>query len=253
MSDNGYVNSKLENGVATITFFHPKSNSLPAAILASIAKAVEKAGKDGNARCVVLRSDGERAFCAGASFDELLAIENFEQGREFFMGFARLILAMRSCPKIILCRVHGKTVGGGVGVAAAADYTLAVEGASAKLSEIALGIGPFVVGPAVKRKIGLSAFSAMAMDSNWRDAHWCKDRGLYSDVFPTVGSLDKALGAMAEKFARQSPEAMAKLKSVFFEGTEDWPGLLEKRAEMSGRLVLSDFTREYIQQFKQKG
>lgn len=252
MSENGYVKTTIEEGIATITFFHPKSNSLPGSILQQLAEAVTRVGEDDAARCVVLRSDGDRAFCAGASFDELLAIENFEQGKEFFMGFARLILAMRSCPKVVLCRVHGKAVGGGVGVAAAADYTLAVEGASAKLSEIALGIGPFVVGPAVERKIGISAFSGMAMDSNWRDAHWCKHQGLYSDVFASIGDLDEALGKMARKFADQSPEAMAELKSVFFEGTDHWSELLEKRAEKSGRLVLSDFTRTYIEQFKNK-
>jgi methylglutaconyl-CoA hydratase len=200
----------------------------------------------------VLRSDGDGPFCAGASFDELLAIKTFEQGKEFFMGFARLILAMKNCPKFVIARVQGKAVGGGVGVVAAADYALASNQAAIKLSELALGFGPFVIGPAVERKIGPGNFSALAMDTGWREAAWAKAHGLYTDIFSSVVELDAALTALAEKLSRFNPEAMARLKTVFWQGTEHWEKLLETRAEMSGKLVLSEFTRGAIRAFKQK-
>lgn len=252
MSDNGYVNFDLNNGIGTITFYHPKSNSLPSAILRELATTVTKAGEDPAVKVVVLKSSGEKTFCAGASFDELLAIEDFEGGKEFFMGFARLLLAMRNCPKLVIVRVQGKAVGGGVGVAAAGDYTMATLNASAKLSELALGIGPFVVGPAVERKLGAGPTCAMAFDHEWRDAEWLERHGLYTTVYDDIASLDSAVAALAEKLAAASPQAMAELKNVFLRGTEDWAQLLESRAEISGRLVLSDFTRKYIEQFKNK-
>ena len=252
MNDNGYVKTDIDDGVGTITFFHPKSNSLPAEILRKLAEAVKEMGESDDARVIVLRSDADRAFCAGASFDELLEIEDFAGGREFFMGFARLILAMRACPKFIIARVHGKAVGGGVGVAATADYSLALDTASAKLSELALGIGPFVVGPAVERKIGKSAFTTSAIDHDWRDAAWCKANGLYTDVFHTLENLDNAVKTTAKKLAACSPEAMSELKRVFFEGTDHWTELLESRAEISGRLIVTDFAKGYISQFKNK-
>lgn len=252
MSDNGYVNYDVDDGIGTITFFHPKSNSLPAAILRELAETVSKAGEDPSVKVVILKSGGEKAFCAGASFDELLAIEDFESGKEFFMGFARLLMAMRDCPKLVIVRVQGKAVGGGVGVAAAGDYTMATREASAKLSELALGIGPFVVGPAVERKLGSGPTCAMAFDHEWRDAEWLERHGLYTSIHDDISSLDSAINALAKKLAAASPQAMAELKKVFLRGTENWAQLLEERAEISGSLVLSDFTRNYIEQFKNK-
>ncbi len=249
---DGYVNTKIDNGIATIEFFHPKKNSLPGSLLKELAAAVKGAGEDDAARVIVLRSAGEGPFCAGASFDELLAIDRFERGKEFFMGFARLILAMKKAPKFVITRVQGKTVGGGVGVVSASDYALATEQASIKLSELALGIGPFVVGPAVTHKIGSGAFAALSIDTGWREAAWAKTHGMYADVYRSIAELDAAVDALAHKLAASSPDAMAQLKAVFWQGTEHWDELLEQRAEMSGRLVLSEFTRRAIQAFKQK-
>ncbi len=251
MSD-GYVKTEIDNGIATIEFFHPKKNSLPGNLLKELAAAVQSAGEDDAARVIVLRSAGEGPFCAGASFDELLAIDSFERGKEFFMGFARLILAMKKTPRFIITRVQGKVVGGGVGVVSASDYALATDRASIKLSELALGIGPFVVGPAVERKIGSGAFTALSIDTDWRDAAWAKTHAMYAQVVASIEELDAAVVALADKLAQSSPEAMAQLKAVFWQGTEHWDELLEQRAEMSGRLVLSEFTSNAIQKFKQK-
>lgn len=250
MSDNGYVRTNLSDGIAAIEFFHPKKNSLPGTLLADAAAAIDAAGRDPEARVVVLRSGGEGPFCAGASFDELLAIRTADQGTDFFMGFARLILAMRACPKFVVVRLQGKAVGGGVGVAAAADYALATEGAAIKLSEFALGFGPFVIGPAVERKMGVSAFSAMAIDTDWRSAHWAGEKGLYNRVLPSVPELDAAVDAFAAKLAATNPEAMAKLKAIFWRGTRDWETVLPERARMSGELVLSEFTSAAIDAFR---
>ncbi len=244
---SGTVTSRLDGGIATVSFFHPKGNSLPGALLALRAEQVTAAGNDARARVIVLRSEGEGAFCAGASFQELQAITTAEQGTAFFMGFARLILAMVRCPKFVIARVQGKAVGGGVGVIASSDYALAHAGAAVKLSELAVGIGPFVVGPVIERKIGPAAFGALAVHATgWRDAGWARDRGLFADTHDSVEALDTAVDSLARELAGSSPEAMARLKRVLWQGTDHWEALLPERAAMSGALVLTDFARRAI-------
>jgi len=246
ITEVGRVTSKTQDGVATITFFHPKSNSLPGSLLYDLANAVTSAGEDGDARVIVMRSEGEGAFCAGASFEELQAIIDVEGGKQFFMGFVNLILAMIRAPKFIVTRVHGKTVGGGVGIVSASDYAIASKPASIKLSELAVGLGPFIVGLPIQRKIGMGAFSAMAIDADWRDSAWAYQQGLYAELHPDSGSLDAAVEKRVTMLASSNPVAMAQLKRVFWEGTEDWAEQLEARAVMSGTLVLSKFTGDAI-------
>lgn len=251
---DGYVNVSIaDNGVCTVEFGHPASNSLPGAVLRKLAASITEAGRDDRTKVIVLRSGGDRAFCAGASFDELVSIEDEAQGLTFFSGFALVINAMRTCPKLIIGRVQGKAVGGGVGLASAVDYCIATSHASVKLSELAVGIGPFVVGPAVERKIGTSAMSQLAIDATeWRSAEWAEQRGLYAAVLPDAAALDAAVEALALRLAGSNPEAMAELKRVFWSGTDHWDELLAERAAISGRLVLSDFTRHAIARFKAK-
>jgi len=251
MQTAGSVHSSVDNGVATIIFSHPASNSLPGTLLRELAKQIESAGEDRKARVIILRSEGEKAFCAGASFDELTSINSFEEGKKFFSGFAAVINAIREVPKFVIARVQGKAVGGGVGLAAAADYTLAHESASVKLSELAIGIGPFVVGPAVERKIGSSAFTSLTINATeWQTAQWAREKGLYAEVFADHHQLDNAINKLALRLAGSNPEAMKQLKSIFWKGTEDWNTLLVQRAEMSGALVLSEYTRKAIEGFK---
>jgi len=250
---DAFVKSSSSNGICTVEFFHPASNSLPGDILAQIADAISSAGKNQEVRVIILKSAGERAFCAGASFDELVAISNEEEGLQFFSGFANVINAIRQCPKFILGRVQGKAVGGGVGLAAAVDHCFATKFASVKLSELTVGIGPFVVGPAVERKLGTSGFAQLTIDAtSWKDATWAASYGLYSEVFETAVEMDTTIQELAEKLSKSSPEAMAELKKVLWKGTEDWGELLKERAAISGRLVLSDFTRNAIAAFKAK-
>lgn len=247
----GYVKAERHNGVMTVEFYHPQSNSLPGRLLESLTHEIYNAGNDKDVRVVVLRSAGDRAFCAGASFDELLAIETAEEGFEFFSGFAHLINAMRKCPKFVIVRVQGKCVGGGVGIAAAADYTIAATGADVKLSELSLGIGPFVVGPAIERKIGLASFSNLAIDSStWRDAEWARARGLFSELHGQVTEMDESINRLADQLAHSSPEAMSLLKQTLWKGTEHWDELLPERAALSGRLVLSPDAKATIQQYR---
>lgn len=246
MTDNGRVVTATEAGVGSITFFHPKGNSLPGSILAELAAAVTALGRDEAVKVIVLRSEGTGAFCAGASFSELQAISDETTGKKFFLGFAKLILAMIRCPKFIIARVQGKTVGGGVGVLAASDYSIATEESSVRLSELAVGIGPFVVGPVIEKKIGLAAFSALAVDAGWRDAAWARTHGLYSELHPSIAQVDTAVANLARRLAGSNPEAMGRLKRIFWEGTESWEALLDDRAGASGKLVLSDFARKAI-------
>ncbi len=248
-----YVNSTIEKGIATIAFFHPAHNSLPGDLLAKLVEAINEAGSNDEVKVVILKSGGERTFCAGASFKELMSIDKAETGRIFFSGFANVINAMRKCPKFIIGRVQGKTVGGGVGMASATDYCFATKFASAKLSELAIGIGPFVVGPAVERKVGTSAFSAMTINAKkWFDAEWAREKGLYTEVFDSVDEMDTEIEKLATTLSTSNPEAMEGLKKVMWQGTEHWDTLLMERAVSSGTLVLSDFTRNAISKFKNK-
>ena len=247
----GHVSTTLENGLATIEFGHPSSNALPGTILAKLAETITQLSSDDTCNLILLKSSGNRAFCAGACFDELIGINNIEDGNLFFSGFAKVINACRTCTKLIIGRIHGKAVGGGVGIASAVDYAFATEAASIKLSELAVGIGPFVVGPAVERKIGLSAMSELAINATaWRSAKWATSKGLYAQTFETVELMDEGIATLIDKLKHSNPEAMSALKSVFWKGTEHWGDLLSERAKISGALVLSDFTRNAIQAFK---
>ena len=248
-----YVKITTENSVGTIEFYHPQSNSLPEHILSKLANTITKAGEDDNIKVIILKSAGERAFCAGASFDELVAIDTAENGKKFFSGFVNVINAARKCPKFIIGRVQGKAVGGGVGMASATDYCFATKFAAVKLSELAIGIGPFVVGPAVERKVGTSAFSALTINATkWFDANWARDKGLYTEVFETTEEMDAEIEKLATTLSNSNPEAMDGLKKIMWKGTDHWDTLLMERAESSGKLVLSDFTKSAISKFKSK-
>jgi len=252
-ADGAYIHYEVHHHIATISFFHPQSNSLPGALLHSLAKTIHSAGNDPAAHVIILRSGGEKVFCSGASFDELAAITNEAEGRQFFSGFAHVINEMRKCPKFIIARIQGKCVGGGVGLAAAADYAIATETAQIKLSELAVGIGPFVVGPAVERKLGLASFSQLSIDAtSWRTAEWAKRRGLFAEMHTDTATMDEAISKLANTLAKSSPDAMAALKKVIWQGTDHWDSLLEERAAISGRLILSDFSKNFIAKFKGK-
>ena len=251
--ENGTITSTINNGIETIEFYHPQSNSLPGALLNQLADAISNSGANSEVKVIVLKSAGDKAFCAGASFDELISIKDLKTGTFFFSGFANVINAIRKAPKFVIARVQNKAVGGGVGIAAAADYTLAVKEASVKLSELAVGIGPFVVGPAVERKIGKSAFTSLSINaSEWQSAAWAQEKGLYVNTFETIADMDVAIEKLANTLSNSNPEAMMMLKKIFWEGTENWDTLLTERAGMSGKLVLSDFTINAINSFKRK-
>ena len=246
----GQVISTTTNHITTIEFFHPAQNSLPGHLLNELVTHINQAGNDENTVLIILKSAGDRSFCAGASFTELAAIQDFEVGKKFFMGFANVINAIRKCSKIVIGRVHGKAVGGGVGLAAACDYSMATKYASIRLSELAVGIGPFVIGPAVERKIGLSAFSQMALNATeWQTADWGKQKGLFTEAFESVEQLDAYIEHFTAGLVKKNPAVLSQLKKIFWEGTENWDQLLEQRAEMSGGLILSDFAKDAIVKF----
>ncbi|MBA4167637.1 MAG: enoyl-CoA hydratase/isomerase family protein [Chitinophagaceae bacterium] len=247
----GHVKTETHQSVATIEFYHPQSNSLPAKLLHDLAHAIHDAGIDFNTKAIIIRSAGTKAFCAGASFDELSAIDNPAKGLEFFSGFAHVMNAMRKCPKFIIGRIHGKCVGGGVGLAAAVDYAIALDGADIKLSELSIGFGPFVIAPAVERKIGAAAFSALAIDSaHWRNAEWALRRGLFAELHNTIEALDEAIARIANNLSHSNPEAMTELKQTLWKGTEHWDQLLKERAAVSGKLVQSSFAKTAIAKLK---
>jgi len=244
----GYVKTETHNYVTTIEFYHPKGNSLPGKILEELAKEIHFAGTHSETRVIILKSAGDRTFCSGASFDELIHIKNLEEGIKFFSGFAHIINAVRKCPKFVIGRIQGKTVGGGIGLIAAVDYAIAVEKAEVRLSELSFGIGPFVIGPAVERKIGVAAFSTLAIDANmWRTSEWAKRKGLFSEVHANIENMDESIRRLANNLSHSSPEAMAEMKKSFWKGTENWDELLKDKATISGRLILSSFAKNAIE------
>ena len=248
----GAVDVSTTDGITTVRFGHPKSNSLPGTLLRELAARIREVGQDPATRVIVLRSSGLGPFCAGASFDELVAIDGPERGREFFSGFAGVILAMIRAPQFVLTRVQGKTTGGGVGLVAASDYAIATAGAACKLSELAVGIGPFVVGPVIEHKIGRGPYSALALDADWRNADWAERHGLYASVKDSIGEVDQAVDALARKLAASNPEAVARIKNTVWANTDHWPKLLDDRAAMSGKLVLSQYTKDAIASFERR-
>lgn len=253
MPEKGTISHVIKDRVSTIEFYHPKGNSLPGKLLKELTSAIQEASETDKTNAIVIRSGGDGAFCAGASFDELLAISDLEEGKEFFMGFANVINAMRQSKKFILARIHGKVVGGGVGIAACADYAFAHKSASVKLSELAVGIGPFVVGPAVGRKIGVGAFTTLSVDArSWYEPSWALKNNLYSKVYDSIDEMDSAIDKLASEIASSNPQAMKELREIQWNGTGHWGPTLSQRAEISGRLVLSDFTRNFIEDFKKK-
>lgn len=253
MQNQGSIETSIINQVATITFFHPLSNSFPSDLLTKLTSVITNLNSNSEVTVIVLKSKGEKAFCAGASFDELLQIDNLQDGTAFFSGFANVINAMRTSNKIIVGRVQGKTVGGGVGLAAACDYCFATEVASVKLSELAIGIGPFVIEPAVSRRIGIPAMSEMTLEAEtWKTAQWAKEKELFTQVFSTIQEMDEAVEAFSNRLASYNPEALYEMKKVLWSGTEHWDFLLKERAAISGKLVLSDFTVKALSAFKKK-
>lgn len=249
---DGSVDVDVQDAIATVRFSHPKSNSLPSALLKRLAKEIAEVSANSGIKAIVLRSDGDKAFCAGASFDEMKAVADAPSGKEFFSGFAKVILAMTRAPQFVIARVQGRTTGGGVGLVAASDYALAVSSASLKLSELAVGLGPFVIGPVVERKVGKGPFAAMSIDADWRDAAWAERHGLYSRVFADAKEMDDALRKLVDFIASANPEAIRQLKQVMWADTSDWEQLMDRRAAISGALALSAHTRAAIEKFEKR-
>jgi methylglutaconyl-CoA hydratase len=246
-----YVKQTIVNNISYIEFYHPFHNSLPGDILQKLVNLIKNAGDNKDIKVIVLQSGGDRTFCAGASFKELVNISDEDSGKTFFSGFANVINAMRICPKLIIGRIQGKTVGGGVGIIAACDYSLATKYAEIKLSELNIGIGPFVIGPVIERKIGLSSFSKISLNpTRFFAASWAKDNGLYAEVFENISELDLAVQTFAEELCSFNQEAMNEIKKLFWRGTDHWDTLLLEQAKISGRLVLSNFTKEKLSKFK---
>ena len=247
----GTIETIINGNIATLLFFHPSSNSFPSTLLQQLTDEINALSKNDSVSIIILKSAGTGAFCAGASFDELLSVSNYEEGSRFFSGFANVINAMRKCPKLIIGRIHGKAVGGGVGLASACDYSFATTKSEIKLSEIAIGIGPFVIEPAVSRKIGKMAMAEMTLNPTvWKTSKWAFEKGLFSEVFETIEELDNRLNQYVTEISSYNKEALNEMKKVLWEGTNHWDSLLYERAAISGRLVLSDFTKNALEKFK---
>lgn len=247
----GTIETIINGNIATLLFFHPSSNSFPSTLLQQLTDEINALSKNDSVSIIILKSAGTGAFCAGASFDELLSVSNYEEGSRFFSGFANVINAMRKCPKLIIGRIHGKAVGGGVGLASSCDYSFATTKSEIKLSEIAIGIGPFVIEPAVSRKIGKMAMTEMTLNPTaWKTSKWAFEKGLFSEVFENIEDLDIRLEEYTNELSSYNPDALLEMKKVLWEGTSHWDSLLYERAAISGRLVLSDFTKNALEKFK---
>ncbi len=249
--EDGSLYTHIDSGIATLEFGHPASNSFPSVLLERLEKELKKLSEEESVRVIVLKSEGDKAFCAGASFDELMKIDDMQQGKIFFSGFANVINAMRECNKLIIGRVQGKAVGGGVGLIAACDYAMATDAAAIKLSELSIGIGPFVIAPAIERKMGVAALAELSLAAHeWKNAYWAKEKGLYARVFESINDLDREIVLFSEKLASYNPEALYEMKKILWKNTDHWDNLLPERAAISGELILSDFSRNALDKLK---
>src|SRR5690554_44412 len=252
--DRGFINTKINDlGIACITFFHPSHNSFPRKQLEELATKINDLSNNDEVKLILLESEGDQTFCAGASFDELLTINTRAAGKQFFSGFALVINAIRLSKKIVVCKVQGKAIGGGMGLAAACDYCFATEHADVRLSELSVNLGPFVIAPAVERKIGLSAFITLTLNPDeYKDAKWAKNHGLFQEVYPDLESMNDAVHTFCKRLCSYNTEVLSDLKSVFWHNTDHWDTLLIERADISGKLLLSEKTKASLLAFNNR-
>ncbi len=242
-----YVKNYCEGNIGFLEFGNPAGNSLPSPLLKAFKAGLIALEKDSNVRVIVIQSFGDRAFCGGASLAEMKTLQTLEEATAFFMGIADLINTLRSLSKFVIGRVHGKVVGGGVGLVAACDYVLANRTAQIKLSELSIGIGPYVIEPVVSRKIGGTAFAQLSLDAHqWKSATWAEDKGLYNALFETQVELDLAVKTNAERFASYPEKAVKTLRKLHWKETEHWDKLLPKNAAITGELALQEATQNIL-------
>lgn len=242
---DGSVSIHVKDKIGIITFGHPKGNSLPGKLLKKIADKLNAFSADEDVDAIFIQSEGEKAFCAGASFEELLKVKTFEDGKRFFSGFADVIIAQLNSPKIIVTRVHGKVVGGGVGIVAASDYVLANKQAGLRLSELELGIGPFVIGPALERKIGKAHYATLAFGTKWMNAQWGQDCGLYNELFPNINELDIGVKNYIKKLRGFNPKAVSELKKTLID--KSFEKTIREQVALTAKFCCEEFTQEKIQ------
>lgn len=243
---DGNVQLEKNKKIGRIKFFHPKGNSLPSNLLDELVQAFEKSEKDPDIRVIVLESKGN-SFCAGASLKELKKLKNIDETTSFFMGFADLLNTIRKMSKFVLAKVHGKVVGGGVGLVAVCDYAFATNAALIKLSELSIGLGPYVIEPAVSRKIGTTAFTQLSLDSaEWKSAQWGLENGLYAKCVTDKKALDQTVINNAERLSNYDQQSLRHLRKLHWKDTNNWESLLPKNAKITAKLALSDFTQNKI-------
>lgn len=250
-NQNGSLHSRISKGIATIEFGHPKANSLTSALLEGLMQEFNSLSENDKVSLILLKSKGEGAFCAGASFDELLQIDNLTDATHFFNGFANVFLAMRNCKKPIVGQIQGKATGGGVGLIAACDYTLATENAWIRLPELAIGIAPFVIAPVLIRKIGTTALNEMYMTPNlWKESHWAQRYNLYTQVLKNIKELNEQTAHFTENLAKINSNVLAEMKQITWKNTENWSEELHKNATLSAKFLLSEETKSILMNFK---
>ena len=248
-----YVYTSVENNVAIIEFSSEQANALSMDLLHRLAKELDVASVNDSVKVVLLKSAGEKTFCAGAFFDELVKVDSLESGKVFFSGFASVLNAIRNCSKPVIGRAQGKAVGGGVGILATCDYVFATEQASIRLPELSIGIGPFVIAPAVERKIGIGALSELSFSPDqWKNAYWAQQKGLIARVYETAKEMDEAIDHFLVTLLKSNPQALSEMKRVTWQHTEHWERELIDNAAISGRLVLSEQTRLMLEKLKNK-
>lgn len=244
------VQLNITHNIATISFYSIKSNSFTSIMLHELSQLLDEVSKNETINVVILKSEGEKTFCAGASFDELLQVENEEDASLFFSGFAKVILAMKNCKIPIITRVQGNAVGGGVGIIAASDYAFSLNNCKVKLSELSLGFGPFVIEPAVSRKIGIIAMQNISYNPvEWKNIQWARENNLFQETFETIELMDEKIEIFVNQLSNYSRDALVELKKVFWNNTEHWDKLLYERAAISGKLALSSYTKVKLKEF----
>ncbi len=209
------ITYSVEDGVATVTIDEPeRRNPLSLAVMAELTEGVASAGVDETVRVIVLTGAGDEAFSAGGDLSGGFVDSPLpdHQARGIL---ADLFRAMRSCPKPIIGRINGVALGGGFGVAAACDITIAADHAKFGTPEINLGLWPMMISAVLLPLAPRKQLLEMMLAGRIIDAGEARDMGLVTRVVP-ADYLDAAVGETATSLASKSPAALALGKSSFY-------------------------------------
>jgi methylglutaconyl-CoA hydratase len=206
------------DGVVTVTLDRPDvRNALSAGLITELTRCMREIAGREDVRAVILTGEGD-SFCAGADIGYMRQTASFsyEENLEDAGRLAALFESIAECPKPVVARIKGAAIGGGVGLVAAADVSVAEEGTIFAFSEVRLGISPATIAPFVLRKIGHSHARSLFLTGERFGAERAREIGLVHEVAPE-GELDEVVQKKIGQITSGGPESLASTKRLLGE------------------------------------